>query len=680
MEQRGLPVVVVNEAKMASRFLLLFALLCPAFALGQSLPQPQVRMQPENDNSNRAASTAYVDRSVQMLLNSLSGKAPLASPAFTGTASFANRPTFGGATPWDSGNLNPSAFAPLSNPTFTGTAKADTLQILGSGSTGDGSGFSVRPIGSGGGGVGRSLAERFSETVNLLDYARCDGTNERSALIAALAAVPVGGTLYVPPGKTCRFDGSYSVSTANVTLSMAGATLVLGGGLAAGDKVIAWRGSGGRVRGGRLAMTTRTVPVWLANDAAPVRDFHMDGVQSDGYFYYLVAGRIDLTTHAIEDVKVTNALGTAAAGQNAGGTMFYGVDGFTVSGNSFRNAMNSSVIGIAAGSRNGSVTDNRVRGVRDTAAIVEAGIQVEDCPNANIVISGNVTDHDVWIDDSSNVTIGANDVRRYRFTASGTTGDLTSLRLTGGKAGQLNVAAYGPQAGQRIYLDVDALTLDPAGKALFGSPLESSIYAEGGVVGRLSVSRLRTISSASATAVRLSRDAGARFDFLDSDFGSRPHAITGVAGVLNERNTSTPIVQGYISASLSTSPQAQGAWTTIPLNVEAADRNAEFSNGVFTPKEAGSYRFSGIISFVPSAAGVQMGGRLTKSTSGSAASEIARLVYEVAQGANFVCLPLRPITIYLTPNDTVTIEYFMTGGVNILTGATFSSIEIERVM
>lgn len=194
--------MVVNEAKMASRFLLLFALLCPAFALGQSLPQPQVRMQPENDNSNRAASTSYVDRSVQILLNSIAGKAPLSSPSFTGTASFANRPTFGGATPWDSGNLNPSAFAPLASPAFTGTAKTDTLQILGAGSSGDVSGMSlVGPTET----LAKSLAARFAELPHFVDAykggACASAPDDTCALQAAVdaAAGPNGnGRVEIP--------------------------------------------------------------------------------------------------------------------------------------------------------------------------------------------------------------------------------------------------------------------------------------------------------------------------------------------------------------------------------------------------------------------------------------------------------------------------------------------------
>jgi hypothetical protein len=53
--------------------------------------------------------------------------APLASPAFTGSATFSTRPTFNGATPYDSANLTIANYAPLASPTFTGTVTTAAL-------------------------------------------------------------------------------------------------------------------------------------------------------------------------------------------------------------------------------------------------------------------------------------------------------------------------------------------------------------------------------------------------------------------------------------------------------------------------------------------------------------------------------------------------------------------------
>ena len=54
--------------------LVLLAMLASSLALGQALPSPQVLTRPANDNSPRAASTAYVDGSIQTLLNALDAR------------------------------------------------------------------------------------------------------------------------------------------------------------------------------------------------------------------------------------------------------------------------------------------------------------------------------------------------------------------------------------------------------------------------------------------------------------------------------------------------------------------------------------------------------------------------------------------------------------------------------
>lgn len=91
----------------------LLAVLISVPAIAQSLPQPEIVTQPAGSNSARAASTAYVDRSAHLLQIALAGKASLFNPAFTGVATFASRPTFGTAVPWDSANLDPSSLAPV---------------------------------------------------------------------------------------------------------------------------------------------------------------------------------------------------------------------------------------------------------------------------------------------------------------------------------------------------------------------------------------------------------------------------------------------------------------------------------------------------------------------------------------------------------------------------------------
>jgi hypothetical protein len=65
------------------------------------------------------------------------GGAPLASPAFTGTATFATRPTFAGNTPWDSGNLPNPASTTGNLSQFASTTSAQLATVI-SNETGSG--------------------------------------------------------------------------------------------------------------------------------------------------------------------------------------------------------------------------------------------------------------------------------------------------------------------------------------------------------------------------------------------------------------------------------------------------------------------------------------------------------------------------------------------------------------
>jgi len=124
--------------------LAVLAILLPVAALAQSLPSPQVITRPSNDNSNRAASTGYVDRATQGLAtqsavdalsnsvgglsNSISGLAPLASPIFTGTATMPKISLSGAGSTGDvSGMSVPMAGRPVA-PTLA-TALAMTAQV-----------------------------------------------------------------------------------------------------------------------------------------------------------------------------------------------------------------------------------------------------------------------------------------------------------------------------------------------------------------------------------------------------------------------------------------------------------------------------------------------------------------------------------------------------------------------
>jgi len=131
-----------NNTQAASTAFVVSALVPYALLASPSLTgTPTVPTAAAGTNSTQAASTAFVIAAVNSVINGAPGaldtlkeladamnddpnfaatitnklalKAPLASPAFTGTATFAARPTFNNATPWDSANFTPGNYQPL---------------------------------------------------------------------------------------------------------------------------------------------------------------------------------------------------------------------------------------------------------------------------------------------------------------------------------------------------------------------------------------------------------------------------------------------------------------------------------------------------------------------------------------------------------------------------------------
>ena len=122
------------------------------------------------------------------------------------------------------------------NITLSGTPGTDTVTITGAAGGGgshptDHSDRQVTATGTGA--AARTLAARASDWVNVRDYgAAGDGTtNDRAAFVAALAAVPTNGTLYVPAG-------TYLIG-AGTTLTITGGRSVIGD-----HATIDWRGTG----------------------------------------------------------------------------------------------------------------------------------------------------------------------------------------------------------------------------------------------------------------------------------------------------------------------------------------------------------------------------------------------------------------------------------------------------
>jgi hypothetical protein len=73
----------------------------------------------------------------------------------------------------------------------------------------------------------RTLAARFAEVANVLDFgAEGNGvTNDSTAVQAAATSLTSGGTLYFPPGKTYKINTAILISVSNVHVEMTGAII-----------------------------------------------------------------------------------------------------------------------------------------------------------------------------------------------------------------------------------------------------------------------------------------------------------------------------------------------------------------------------------------------------------------------------------------------------------------------
>lgn len=415
--------------------------------------------------------------------------------------------------------------------------------------------------------------------------------------------------------------------------------------------------------------------------AAPLTGFRFERLEGDGLFYLV---RCDgAADRLIYDVLVRGCKNVAPVGQNSGHFMVdFGV-GIQYIGNTIQNGFNTSGYG-AADSKNIVVVGNVERGLQDSVALVEAACQIEDCDLANAVIQGNSFEHDIWVSGSNGVNVNGNSCRRMRITVGNADGhDVSDVTFSNNKAAQIHIANFSAGTpAERIKARFVGNTLNPSGRTLNGVALTRLVYAEGSYITELELSDNAAVSDASANAVVATRSATTTYRFFNNDFGTLAHSITGSGGKLYERgnrNRITKNLSGYIDEALTaTFAITASAWSPLTLNAESNDVNGEWSGATFTPLESGTYRFSGIMTVDPDAAGSQIGFRLNR-TSGAPA-ELARLAFLRAADANSIGIPLREVALYIPAGDVVQLEYFFTGATTqLVAGTTVSTLQITRL-
>jgi hypothetical protein len=163
--------------------------------------------------------------------------APLASPAFTGTATFSTRPSFNSATPWDSANLASPAATTGNLSQFASTTSAQLATLL-SDETGSGSAvFSLTPtitapniVGTISG--GNAAAGSVGEYVTATQGTPVSMTSSTSANIISISLTAgdwdVSGVFRANPAGTTviQIQGG-SISTTSATFGALGTATIL---------------------------------------------------------------------------------------------------------------------------------------------------------------------------------------------------------------------------------------------------------------------------------------------------------------------------------------------------------------------------------------------------------------------------------------------------------------------
>lgn len=478
------------------------------------------------------------------------------------------------------------------------------------------------------------------------------------------AALYGGIQLVVPPGLYNLPDQTQTAGDNTHLRGVGRPRLLLAAGQVAGFIPFLVKHSGFSARGLKLEGATKSHCFYVQPpSAAPLTGFRFEDLEGSGLFY--MARGDGAADRLLYDFVVRGCKNVAPLGTNCGHFMVdFGV-GVQYIGNTIQNGNTTSGYGVAD-SKNIVIAGNIERGMEDTGGATEAACQIEDSDASNAVISGNSFEHDIWVAGSNDVTVSGNSCRRMRVSVGNVDGfNVHSVLFAGNRAAQIHAALFGGGApAERIKARFESNVLDPAGRTVNGVAISSLVYAEGTYVNELELHDNIAVTDPSTNGLVLSRSATSEYHLYNNDFGTLAHSITGgsVGGLYERgnRNKAIKTGNGYIEAALtSTFAISAGAWQTTVLNTEVVDVNAEHSGGVFTIRKSGTYRFSGIMTVDPDAAGSQVGFRIFRS-SGTPA-EVARMAFLRAADANSMGVPLRSVDLYLTAGDVVQLEHFFTG-------------------
>lgn len=347
-------------------------------------------------------------------------------------------------------------------------------------------------------------------------------TDNTQALADTIAGLTAPAVITFPAGRSFVIGENVKINKPAITFAGESSHLILGGGLNAGAHTLEieadrFSAYGFDIQdGGTKAKAFSIVP-----KTADIKDSRFRDIRFNGFHYSV---RVDGQPGFIaRNVRITDCDSIAPVGLASSHFLGEHIDGYYVTGCYTFGGFNSSQIG-GADAKNVQIIGNRCFGNEGLdPGNADASIQIEDSPGCNAIIMGNICDHDIWVDDSTKVTIGPNIARRLRFTV--TERNNTSINCSGGIYNRITIDSFSTPGAFRTHATFGDIQLTCTDE-------DYGIYADGNYVGRVVFDRIQYSSNAAVANVHLTKASGASYRFTNSQFLTGAKNVYGSGGTL----------------------------------------------------------------------------------------------------------------------------------------------------
>ena len=263
---------------------------------------------------------------------------------------------------------------------------------------------------------------------------------------AVTAALAVGGDIEFSPNGTFRCTDL--VATRPVRIHGNGAYLIVNS--------VRLRTSGFSVDNLRMTppvyqSSARGIHCYAFEDGVDYSDISITNMRFSGYFYSTDfrargydAGPADPTNRRISDLRISGCTSTApGGGVNAGHFQHIGCHNLTVTENTCYGGIGAASYNFINGNTYVKCSDNYDH---DNTY---ASFELENSGVSVSTVTGNTFGGDLWVDDSSNVTISGNSVGRILRITSQTIGT-DSITVSGNTCGRITATKFGNGPTQRM--------------------------------------------------------------------------------------------------------------------------------------------------------------------------------------------------------------------------------------